>query len=141
MSFYLDASALIPLFKIEESSAVISDWVANLTAPILVSSLVIGEACSGFSRQVRQGVWDAKLANAAANEVAVWIEARATLVTVLNEDVIAAADLVKYPIPRLLMPDAIHLAICQRLELTLVTLDKDLLTIATREGVTAICPA
>ena len=57
-----------------------------------------------------------------------------------DSDTETASRMVAEPFPKLLMPDAIHVAICKRLVLTLVTLDQDLLLIAVREGVTAISP-
>jgi predicted nucleic acid-binding protein len=99
VTYYLDASAIVPLFK-DEGTAV-----------------KVGKALDS------------------------WVAAALDLVILFDEVIKAAASSVRTPFPKLLMPDAIHLAICKRLDLTLVTLDKDMFTIAKREGVAAIYPA
>jgi uncharacterized protein len=141
LSYYLDASALIPFVKSEDFSKSIEAWLAELEDPLVTSNLSIGEAHSSFSREVRMGQWDAAKAAATEAELLVWLAANAKICKILDEDIEMARRLVKQPMPKLLMPDGIHLATCKRLGLTLVTFDKDLAAIAAREGVACMVPA
>jgi uncharacterized protein len=138
---YVDASVVVALFREEDGSALARGWLINLELQPQVSSLAVGEVRSAFSRLVRRNELEHTKALEAFARVDMWIEEQVSVLSIANADILSAADLVRTPFPRLLMPDAIHLAICRRLNLTLVTFDKDLLTIAEREGVAAITPA
>jgi uncharacterized protein len=141
LSYYLDASALIPFVKSEDFSKSIEAWLAELEDPLVTSNLSIGEAHSSFSREVRMGQWDAAMAASTEAELLVWLNANVMICKILEEDIELAGRLVKQPVPKLLMPDAIHIATCQRLSLTMVTLDKEFAAIAAREGVACVVPA
>jgi uncharacterized protein len=138
---YLDASVIVPLFKQEIKSESVRDWIETCEVRIAVSALCIGEVHAAFSRQVRLGIWDKSMAADARSTFDSWIEVAADTVELANNDVVVAADLVRQPFPKLLMPDAIHVALCKRLKLRLVTLDNELVDIAQREGVTTVSPA
>ncbi len=141
MTYFLDASVLVALHKQEASTESVKEWFSANTTALVSSYLSIGEARSAFSRQVRKRLWGIEDASRATAKLDQWVALAVDLVALQDSDIRDAASIVLQPLPRLLMPDAIHLAICKRLDLTLVTLDVDLLTIAAREGVTAILPA
>ena len=86
------------------------------------------------------GVLDDDQADTIRSSASKWLKASILCNEIEDEDIAAAAKLVEIPRPKLLMPDAIHIALCRRSNHALVTFDKDLLTIAVREGVTAIYP-
>jgi uncharacterized protein len=137
---YADTSVIVPLFINEPASAAATQWFERNPAKLAVSPLAIGEFNSVFAKYVRKGAMDEIKAIEIVAQFTLWRRNLALSVEHQNVDFEVAANLVKTPFPRLLMPDALHLATCKRLNLTLVTLDKDLLTIAAREGVAAVSP-
>jgi uncharacterized protein len=141
LRYYLDSSAIIPLFKYEVASPAVGQWIAQNPVDRYISQLCIGEVRSAFSRQIRMGDWDAQGAATMTVNLFAWVRDSVTTVAHLDSDTEAASRMVAEPFPKLLMPDAIHIAVCKRLGLTLVTLDLDLLLIAIREGVNAVSPA
>ena len=141
MSLYLDTSVLVPLFCEEPKSKLVGGWASQAQVPFSVSDFAVAEFCSALSKCVRIGVFDQAYSQKLISSFDGWRKIHCSFEHIQPADIESATQLVQQPLPKLLVPDAVHLAICQRLELTLVTLDKDLLTIATREGVTAICPA
>ncbi len=141
MSFYLDTSVVVPLFVSEVHSTVASDWLRAVERALFFSNLVAGEFTSTLSRLVRNSEITQNEAEAIRNSAHNWLEIVATRVEHLDIDIEAAAAMVVTPLPKLLMPDAIHIATCKRLGLKFVTLDRDLVIIAAREGITAILPA
>jgi uncharacterized protein len=141
VTFYLDASAIVPLFVDEAFSAAVRQWVIGHEGRLHVSNLSVGEAHSAYSKRLRKNETTAEIAAEQRVETMRWIDAAADFVPIVDDDLAGAALLVREPFPRLLMPDAIHLAVCKRARLTLVTLDSDLLIIAAREGVAALSPA
>lgn len=131
---------VMPLFIEEENSDAVTDWIAELAEPLIVSDLASAEFQSVMSRLVRMGKLNTGEAQNIRNEFATW---RSTVTRVLENlplDMRAAAELVQVPFPRLLSADAIHLATCRRLGLTLATLDLDLQAICERERVAWACP-
>lgn len=141
MSFYLDTSVLVPLFVIEEHSPAANSWLKADERALFFSHLVFGEFTAALSRMVRIGQFSTSVATELRTSARRWLEKAATRVDQAERDLEKAAETVGQPFPKLLMPDAIHLATCKRLELTIVTFDEDLFAIAAREGVDAICPA
>ncbi len=141
MSFYLDTSVVVPLFVNEVHSAVANDWLQAEERALFFGKLVIGEFNSTLSRLFRQGEIAQSEAAKVRSSARNWLEIAATQIEHLDLDIEAAAAMVVAPFPKLLMPDAIHIATCKRLGLKFVTLDLDLVIIAAREGVTAILPA
>jgi uncharacterized protein len=141
LSFYLDTSVVVPLFVNEVHSTVANDWLQADERALFFGNLVIGEFNSALSRLVRNNEITKDEAEAIRSSAVNWLEIAATRVEHLDLDIEVAAAMVVAPFPKLLMPDAIHIATCQRRSLKFVTLDQDLLTIAAREGVAAIAPA
>jgi uncharacterized protein len=141
LSFYLDTSVVVPLFVNEVHSAVANDWLQAEERALFFGKLVIGEFNSTLSRLIRQGEIAQSEAATVRSSARKWLEIAATQIEHLDLDIEAAAAMVVAPFPKLLMPDAIHIATCKRLGLKFVTLDLDLVIIAAREGVTAILPA
>ena len=138
MSFYLDASVLVPLFVTEPSSQVIEDWVRSVSDELFVADFAAAEFHSGISRRIRTGELSRALAVEVRNAFEHWRQADSSTVESVPGDIRTAARLAQTPTPRLLTPDAIHLAACMRLGLTLVTNDAGLRGIAEREGISSL---
>jgi uncharacterized protein len=134
---YLDANVILPLFVPEPTSAALSDWFAACDELPCIADLTFTECCAAISRRVRIGELtgdDARLVLVTLDE---WVAEAAERIATTRADILEAAQLVRKPLPKLLAPDAIHLATCKRLGLTLVSNDAALLEIAAREGVEA----
>lgn len=70
-----------------------------------------------------------------------WVFESASTLDNVPEDFVTAAHLVRRPMPKLLVADAVHLATCLRIGLTLVTEDEALLDIARGYGLAAVRPS
>jgi predicted nucleic acid-binding protein len=141
LSLYLDASVLVPLSLPEASSRLIEAWLKSAKAELIVSDLAHAEFHAALSRRVRTG----ELAEDDARKIRVefdqWRDEAAQTVENLPVDIRAAARLVQNPFPKLLTPDAIHIATCRRLGVTLVSHDRRLLEVGSREGIATLNPA
>ncbi|MGH8677496.1 MAG: type II toxin-antitoxin system VapC family toxin [Burkholderiales bacterium] len=141
MNSYLDTSVIVPLFVDEAVSDVISLWAEKQTRALIVADLTVTEFNAVISRLVRQNAFDEARAVDTRQQFEQWRTAATEPLENLPVDVRAAGRLVATALPRLLSADAIHLATCRRLDLTLVTSDHDLQRIAEREGVRWVCPS
>lgn len=141
MSLYLDASVIVPLFIREASSDTVRAFVAEQDASLCISSYAAGEFASAVSRLVRMGLMatgDAQTRLALFDD---WRDTDATGVMIENGDIRRATDIVRRFEHKLLMPDAVHAALCERHDFTLTTLDKRLAEAAERLGISSIVPA
>ena len=141
MSGYLDTNVVVPLFVIESNSGSIATWLAGRRDGLFLGDLVVAEFNSALSRLVRQRHLTEERASDVRGQFDLWREDATEAVEHLPADIRAAGILVRSPHPRLLSADAIHLATCRRLNLTLITHDLDLQIIATREGIRWESPA
>ncbi len=140
MSLYLDASVLVPLFVVEGQSQSLERWIVSVDGTLLVSDLAAAEFAATLSRFVRKGALSGERADMLHSAFDRWKGEAAEPIENKPVDIRNAGHFVRTPTPKLLTPDAVHLATCQRLGLTLVTHDQALLEIAAREGVAHICP-
>ena len=140
MSFYLDTSALIPLFVQEDSSETVEHWFASTKDVKFVSNLTSAEFCSAVSRLVRMKLQSAQDAKEVISDFETWRDRAAQTLEITASDFNGAGQLVRRPAPKLLTPDAIHLAACSRLGLTLVTFDMDLISNAKSYNIPFITP-
>jgi len=134
MATYLDTSVLVPLFfreagtpaarlEIEQES---SHWVSHWT---------LAEFSSAVAFKLRSAQVDAATASTARRLFAELVASRLTVVDVLREDFANAAVLCEStPAPGLRTPDALHLAIAQRLGLVIVSFDQALTQAARLQG-------
>ncbi|HYF07287.1 MAG TPA: type II toxin-antitoxin system VapC family toxin [Acetobacteraceae bacterium] len=120
---YLDASALASLFVEDTHSVAMDRWLATSPSTLLVSTFAAAELASAVSRRVRMGLYDTERAWRILASFDAWLAARAVTVHLDAADHVVAASLVRRFELRLLTPDALHLAICQRLGLPLLTFD------------------
>lgn len=141
MSEYVDTSVIVPLFVKEPTSKIATNWFETSRDEIILSTLAIGEFYSVLAKYVRMGAMNESEAAELAARFDLWRHDATISVEHASIDFETAAQWVRIPFPKLLMPDALHLATCKRLGLRLVTFDTDLLLIAAREGVNAFAPA
>ncbi|MEG3123047.1 type II toxin-antitoxin system VapC family toxin [Sphingomonas sp. GB1N7] len=130
MTFYLDASVTVPLFVDEPTTSVITAWLNTQNFPLYTTMLAVGETASAISRRRRMGELTNDEELHALATLDEWLSIAVTTIDHQPVDIAEAAIFVRRPTPKLLMPDAIHLATCRRLGLTLVTNDSGLATVA-----------
>lgn len=140
MSIYLDASIVVPLVVNEPSSENTRDWIDIRLDALHVGHLAVGEAGSAISRRRRMKLLTDSEGDRALDAMDTWLQTAVTLIQHDPDDIARASRMVRTPLPKLLMGDAIHIATCQRLGLTLATYDADLANIAAREGVSVERP-
>lgn len=137
MTVYLDASILVPLLVTEPNSDAVATWFDDLAEPACLGRLSVGEAASAFSRKQRMQELSPEQGQAA---LALLDDIAASLDVVDHTpaDLTLAGQLVRLPAPKLLMPDAIHLATCRRMRLCLATSDAELIVRAETEQVACV---
>ncbi|MBU1337421.1 MAG: type II toxin-antitoxin system VapC family toxin [Alphaproteobacteria bacterium] len=124
MSFYLDASAILPILVEEAASATVDAFVSGLGEPLVVSALAACETASAVSRLVRTGRLNANEARALLDSFDAWRATSAMPAQLAPSDVEVADLYVRRFDLMLRMPDALHIAICRRERHVLVTLDR-----------------
>lgn len=138
MSFYLDASFLVPLFVDDDWTERALAWAA--TEPeVVVSDWAVTEFSSALSLHVRKGRLDPEERDEAENALNWWLAGRVKEEPVDPEDA-PQARLLLHRHGKLRAPDALHLAIALRLAAGMVTYDVDLATAARAEGVVVTTP-
>ena len=140
MTPYLDASVMVPVFVKETSAMAVCGWLADLPDGAVISDFAAGEFASAISRRVRMAEFEAGFGQELLVSFDRWCAVVGTLVQIMPDDIAAAAVLVRRFELKLRLPDAIHLAACQRRGLTLATLDSGLADAARALGVAHICP-
>lgn len=140
MSVYLDASVLKALFTNDLSTeraeaAIRRDWPL-----LIVSDFAAAEFASAISRRVRMSrlrltVDEARSAFSTFDQ---WITQTAQLATAASTDLLAATGFLRRLDLNLRAPDAINLAIAQRVGATLATFDEKMQTSAARLGLSVV---
>ena len=141
MTFYLDASVMLPILVRESSSAVVDAFMATVQQQLWVSDFAAAEVASALSRLVRNGRLQAADGAACLSDFDVWCGAMTLRAEIHAADVRLADAYVRRFDLALRAPDALHLAVVQRLDLSLVTLDRRLATAARELGVGVEMPA
>ncbi|MDO8789768.1 MAG: type II toxin-antitoxin system VapC family toxin [Sulfuritalea sp.] len=137
---YLDTSVVLALFVREPMSESIGKWIASRRQPLAFSDWGLTECASALGIRLRRG----ELGNDAATR------ALGAMTTFTNEscELIAGAGhhqkeaqrlLARFDLP-LRSGDALHLAISQHVQATLVTCDKQLMAAAKAIGAKARDP-
>lgn len=134
MRAYFDTSVLVPLFFNEAGTAEARRQIAKESSP-WVSHWTLAEFASAVAFKLRSAQVSAATATAARRLFAELVASRLTVVDVLREDFVNAAQLCQAtPEPGLRTPDALHLAIGQRLGLVMVSFDQALTQAARLHG-------
>ena len=140
MSAYLDASVLMPTLVQEPGTAVIKAYLVGTRQELLISDFAAAEVASGLSRLARMNVLDAADASARLGDFEIWRAATSSSVDIHAADVRLAYAFVRRFDLMLRAPDALHLAIARRLDVTLITLDRRLVKAAGELGITVTTP-
>ena len=141
MSLYLDTSVLMPIHLMEPTTNLVTSWIASQSGPFIVSDLAVGEFNATVSRLVRMAMLTEQDAQATIEKFEIWRDMFTHEASNEPTDIRIAAQFVRAPKPKLLMPDAIHLATCQRLGHRLVTFNRDLANMAKARRIGTVIPA
>ena len=141
MSAYLDASALVATLVRESGSVAIDAFLEHYDGTIGVSEFAAAEVASALSRLVRTRLIAQEDAEARLSDFDTWRSIRTETIDIEPSDARLANTYVRRFDLMLRAPDALHAAICRRLDLTLVTLDQRLAKAARELGIDARVPA
>lgn len=123
MSIYLDTSVLIPTLVEETASEAVKAYLATRKER-LISDVAAVEVASVLSRLARTGLLSRDHAAARLADFDAWRAATSSPAEVHAADARLAYAYVRRFELMLRAPDALHLAIANRLEATLATLDR-----------------
>jgi hypothetical protein len=140
VSCYLDASVLVALLTAEPFSELADAFVLANPDPLLVSDFAEAEFASAIARRVRTRESTLFDARKDLSEFDIWIARSAHRVEIGPADVVVATTFLRRLDLTLRTPDALHLAIAQRLGATLVTFDGRMADSARMLGVAVAVP-
>lgn len=141
MSAYLDASVLLPTIIEEPASAAVDRFCVEWPDTLVVSDFAAAEVASGLSRLVRTRQLEPEDARARLTDFDAWRTGATVGFDLVASDARLADIYVRRFDLMLRAPDALHTAICRRLGLTLVTLDRRLATAARELGLEVRIPS
>ena len=140
MACYLDANILFALLIPEPFSLRADSFLLNNTEPLLVSDFASAEFASAVARHVRMHEFTVEQAGIALSAFDVWVARSADWIEVSAADIaLATAYIRRLDLP-LRTPDAIHIAVAQRMEAILVTFDQRMAASALALGALVATP-
>ena len=126
MTFYLDASAILPTLVEEAASASVDVFLAGASGPLIISDFAATEVASALARLLRMGLLAERSARERLDTFDVWRATVGSNFELQPSDVRLAGILIRRFDLSLRAPDAIHIAACRRGDYTLITLDRRL---------------
>lgn len=141
MSWYLDASVMLPMLVKEPASAIVDAFMSSAQQEPWVSDFSAAEVASALSRLVRTGRLQATDGAACLSDFDVWRAAMTRPAEIHPADIRLAGAYVRRFDLALRAPDALHIAVARRLDAALVTLDRRMATAARELGVAVEMPA
>jgi predicted nucleic acid-binding protein len=141
VTVYLDASVLVTIIAEEPTSEIVDAFLERHGARLGVSDFAAVEVASAMSRMVRTHMITQTDAKARLVDFDAWRSFRTRTIDIEQSDFRLANTYVRRFDLMLRAPDALHAAICGRLNLTLVTLDRRLAKAARELGIDVIFPA
>ena len=126
MSIYLDASVLVALFTEEPQTERADTFLRKRSAKLVVSDLAEAEFASAIARRIRmnQATRDAARQTFAIFDA--WVARETEPAPTTTADIMGAAAFIRRLDLTLRAPDAIHIAIVQRIGADLFTFDKQM---------------
>lgn len=135
MSVYLDASVLVALFSNDTFTAVADAAFRGRRLDVAVSDFAAAEFMSVIARRFRNKELTKKEASTAFEAFDGWSATSATVIEVFSADIRAAGMSVRRLTVNLRAPDAIHIAIAQRIGAELATFDAKMSSAAKALGI------
>lgn len=140
MKACFDASALVALFCQDAHTARITGFMARAGPTAIVSDFAAAEFASAVARKVRERQYTAPEATAVFGVFDDWIRQNAVAALAQATDTVLATRWLRRLDLNLRTPDAIHLALADRLGATLVTFDDAMAAAARTLGVPVTNP-
>jgi predicted nucleic acid-binding protein len=140
VSLYLDASVIVPTVVRDSFTEIVAAFLLDCEEALVVSDFGAAEVASGLSRLVRAGVLAATEATQRLADFDTWRAGETESAELDTHDCRLANVYVRRFDLKLRAPDALHAAICRRLELQLVTLDRRLAAAARELGIAVAVP-
>ena len=140
MSIYLDASVLVPFLIDEPATPLVNRWLGHMDRDLVVSDLSVGEVVAALHRAVRNRREELTAIVSRLQAFERWHNKSCEHEPFISADLRQAVEFVRHFELAIRMPDALHLAACARLGLTLATFDRRLLRAAEALGVVAVSP-
>ena len=140
MSLYLDASVLVPTVVAEQSSPAVVEFLLGRADDLIVGDFAAAEVASALSRLVRMDRLTLTEALERLADFDAWRTGETENADVDPHDCRLANSYVRRFDLKLRAPDALHAAICRRLGLQLVTLDRRLVVAARELGIAVVVP-
>ena len=140
MTLYLDADIVVATVLTEADSAAIVGWLDGEAEDFALGDLAVGEIVAALYRAVRNERIDHADLTGYVAAVDSWHVSSCTAISHTGSDIRRAAEYVRHFDLALRMPDAIHLATCGRLGMTIATRDRRVLRAAEALGIDAVRP-
>ncbi len=131
---------MLPILIKEPASATVDAFMSTVQQELWVSDFAAAEVASAVSRLVRTGRLEATDGAASLSDFDVWLAAMTRAAEIHAVDVRLAGVYVRRFDLALRTPDALHLAIARRLDVTLVTLDRRMAAAGRELGVAVEVP-
>jgi len=126
---------LMPTIIDEPGSEAVEHFLARVDDGLVISEFAAAEVASGMSRLVRTRLITGDLATRRLAIFDAWRADEAQTIDIEGADVRAASTIVRRFELMLRAPDALHIAVCRRLDARLATLDVRLAGAANTLGV------
>lgn len=139
MSVYLDANVLVALTTPDALTDRVDAFLRQ-RHPELVSDFATAEVASAIARRVRTGGLSGELARHAFRTLDAWVARVATRVELVAADISAAIVFLRRLDLNLRTPDALHIAVAQRLGCELLTFDVKMAASARTLGARLVDP-
>ncbi|MFL5115015.1 MAG: type II toxin-antitoxin system VapC family toxin [Microvirga sp.] len=135
MSVYLDASILVALFTPDTLSARVDANFRSTADAAVVGDFAAAEFASAVARKVRTGELTEMNARAVFSEFDEWVARLGAMAEVRSADLVMAARFLRRLDLNLRAPDALNIAVAQRLGIAIATFDQRMAVAARRLGV------
>ncbi len=139
-SRYLDASVLVAVLTVEPFSERADRFVRDHPIGLIISDFAAAEFASAIARRVRMREVNVDDARSDLSAFDSWAARSVQLIVVTAADVALAATFLRRLDLTLRTPDAIHIAIAQRIRATLVTFDQRMAESARALGMAVATP-
>ena len=140
MSLYLDASTIMPTVVEDRFTRAVAAFLLNRGDGLVISDFGAAEVASALSRLVRMGELAATEAAQRLADFDAWRAGETENAEMDEHDGRLANTYVRRFNLKLRAPEALHAAICHRLQLQLVTLDRRLAAAARELGIAVAVP-
>jgi uncharacterized protein len=124
VSVYVDASVLVPLFTDDALTVRADAYLRGRSLALIISDFAAAEFASAIARLVRVRSLEPEVARRIFANFDTWSARTAERAVTISADIIAAAAFIRRLDLPLRTPDAINIAIAQRVAADLLTFDR-----------------